>query len=71
MHIKEIVSSHRRDFTAIYCCEHCGAERRGYGYDDDNFHNNVIPSMVCEKCGKKAEDNSKAMSPKYPAHIVI
>lgn len=27
MKIKEIISQNRRDFTAIYQCEHCGHER--------------------------------------------
>ena len=42
-----------RDFTAIYECEHCGATEKGCGYDDDNFHRNVIPAMKCKACGKK------------------
>ena len=52
MKIKEITSQYRRDFYAIYECEHCGATHKSYGYDDANFHNNVIPNMVCEKWQK-------------------
>lgn len=66
MRIKEIISQHRRDFTAIYECEHCGHTYKGYGYDDDNFHKNVVPSKVCPNCGKQAEDNYKPLQPKYP-----
>lgn len=33
MKIKEITSQHRRDFYAVYECEHCGDETTGYGYD--------------------------------------
>lgn len=55
MHIKEMISQHRRDFTAIYECEHCKATKKKGGYDDSNFHRNVIPAMECEKCGKKAD----------------
>ena len=55
MKIKEITSMNRRDFRAIYICEHCGNEREGSGYDDSNFHQNVIPAMVCTVCGKSAE----------------
>lgn len=51
MHIKKILSTSRRDFTAVYECESCKATQTGYGYDDANFHSNVIPAMVCEKCG--------------------
>ena len=58
MKIKEILSQIRRDFTAIYMCEHCDHEEEGNGYDDDNFHRNVVPMMKCKKCGKKASDNA-------------
>lgn len=51
MRIKTKVSQHRRDFQAVYVCEHCGYERKGSGYDDANFHQNVIPAMVCPECG--------------------
>lgn len=43
MKIKTIESQHRRDFYAIYECEHCGHEHKGSGYDDANFHQNVVP----------------------------
>ena len=66
MKIKEIKSQHRRDFTAIYVCEHCGHEEEGYGYDDTNFHQNVIPNTKCGKCGKKAPDNYRPLTTKYP-----
>ena len=55
MHIKEITSQGRRDFKAIYKCEHCGAQVTMGGYDDDNFHRNVIPEMKCNDCGKVAD----------------
>ena len=52
MKIKQIKSQSRRDFTADYECEHCGfIEKDSYGYDDSNFHNNVIPKMKCDECG--------------------
>lgn len=54
MKIKEITNQYRRDFTAIYECEFCGATEKGYGYDDSNFHNNVIPNMECKECHKKS-----------------
>lgn len=71
MKIKKIKSQHRRDFEAVYECEHCGNTRNGYGYDDHNFHHNVIPSMKCESCGKKAPDNYRPMEPKYPSGMVV
>jgi Zn ribbon nucleic-acid-binding protein len=71
MKIKTITFQHRRDFEAIYECEHCGATDKGYGYDDDNFHRNVIPAMTCKKCGKKAPDTYRPLATKYRADEVI
>ncbi len=71
MKIKEITWRNRRDFEAIYECEHCGNEKIGGGYDDDNFHRNVIPKIRCEKCGKIAAENYKPLATKYPAHQVV
>jgi hypothetical protein len=71
MHIKEIKSQHRRDFQAVYACEHCNAEREGYGYDDNNFHENVIPKMKCEKCGKTAGEDYWPLETKYPDGMVV
>ena len=65
MKIKEILYQNRRDFRAIYVCEHCGFEKEMKGYDDANFHENVIPEMKCEKCGKKASENYRPLSTKY------
>jgi len=56
MKIEEIVSMNRRDFTAIYKCENCGTEKKGSGYDDRNFHDNVVPNMKCKNCGKSSID---------------
>lgn len=66
MKIKEIISQTRRDFKCIYQCEHCGFEYKSSGYDDANFHQNVIPNFKCEKCGKKAGTNYRPLRTKYP-----
>lgn len=71
MKIKTITYQHRRDFHCIYECEHCGYEREGRGYDDANFHNNVIPKKVCPECGKAASDEYRPLAPKYAADVVI
>ena len=71
MHIRHIMSQHRRDFYAVYKCEHCGHEVKGDGYDDTNFHHNVVPKMACENCGRKAEDTSRAATPRYPDDYTI
>ena len=71
MKIKKITSQHRRDFTAVYECEHCGLEKVGSGYDDANYHNNVIPNMKCLVCGKSAGDDYRPLTTKYPEGMQI
>ena len=71
MHIKEITSQSRRDFIAIYICEHCGDERVKGGYDDANFHQNVIPLMECPECGEVASDSYRPLATKYPDDMII
>ena len=66
MKIKTIASQYRRDFHAVYECEHCGATKNGYGYDDAYFHQTVIPAMKCEACGKTAGDGYRPLTTKYP-----
>jgi ribosomal protein L37AE/L43A len=66
MRIKEVTDRNRRDFTAIYECEHCQAEITRGGYDDGYFHKQVIPKMKCEKCGKTADEYYKPMVTRYP-----
>lgn len=71
MKIKTIISQHRRDFRAVYECEHCGHEHTGRGYDDANFHQNVIPGMWCPKCERKAGENYRPLTTKYPEGEVV
>ena len=72
MKIKQINSQHRRDFRADYECEHCGhIEKNKYGYDDSNFHENVIPTMTCTECGKAADENYRPLKTKYPDGMQI
>jgi DNA-directed RNA polymerase subunit M/transcription elongation factor TFIIS len=66
MRIKEITSQNRRDFYAIYECEHCGHTFKGSGYDDAHYHSRVVPNMVCSECGKKAKDTYRPLTTKYP-----
>ena len=71
MRIKQILSQSRRDFHAIYVCPFCGCEVEDYGYDDDNFHQNVIPKKKCPNCGKTELDGEKNYRPlqtKYKAY---
>jgi rubrerythrin len=71
MQIKKILSQYRRDFSAVYICEHCNHEYECYGYDDSYFHENVIPEMSCPSCGKKASDEYIPRETKYPDSTVI
>ena len=71
MKIKEITSQSRRDFHAIYECEHCGVTEKGSGYDDSYFHKEVIPQMKCEACGKTAAENYQPLATKYPEGFVV
>ena len=66
MRIQKILRQHRRDFTAIYECEHCGYTEEDSGYDDSYFHTSVVPAMECPKCGKVAGDGYRALTTKYP-----
>lgn len=65
MKIKTITSQHRRDFYAIYECEHCGHTHKGSGYDDGHFHGNVIPAMKCPECGKAADKSYRPLTTKF------
>ena len=69
MYLKNKINQSRRDFTGTYACNHCGFEHEAYGYDDANFHHNVIPSMECPECGKSG--GGPVTNPTIPAHVVI
>jgi ribosomal protein L37AE/L43A len=71
MKIKKITSQIRRDFSAIYECEHCNSTQEGGGYDDSYFHTEVIPKMECKSCGKKADADYRALTTKYAEHEII
>lgn len=71
MKIKEVTSQYRRDFTAIYICEHCGNVVALGGYDDEYFHTEVIPDMICKKCGKRAKDTYVPRATKYPEGMTV
>lgn len=74
MKIKQITYQHRRDFTADYECEGCGHVSKGQGYDDANFHQNVIPAMHCTKCGKTSAEcgvEYRPLTTKYPEGFQI
>ena len=72
MRIQQIISQHRRDFRAILVCEHCeNTQTLNNGYDDDNFHINVIPNIKCEKCEKVAPKEYVPLETKYEPWEVV
>ena len=71
MKIKRIIWQQRRDFSATFECEHCGHELKRSGYDDTNFHNNVIPAMECPKCSRTAAEEYRPLATKYPDGEII
>ena len=67
----------RRDFQGKYECQNCRhimIDKSLSSYDDDYFHNQVIPNKKCEKCGKSTNDlglKNERMATKYAPHEVI
>jgi hypothetical protein len=70
MKIKKITQQYRRDFSADMLCEFCDNETKlTTGYDDDNYHQNVIPNMECRKCGRSTISGGRKpdiVTTKYP-----
>lgn len=51
------------DFYAIMECEHCGhTQENKTGYDDDYYHNSVIPAMKCKACGNDSKEYPQGCS---------
>lgn len=53
------------------CCPHCGYEKEDWGYDDNYFHQKVIPDMKCLKCGKTENSDYVPRQTKYPENMEI
>jgi hypothetical protein len=75
MQILNIINQIRRDFTARLVCQSCKHEQiLNSGYDDDYFHQKVIPDIKCEKCGESTNSLNLPVEPfqtKYPAGMII
>ena len=74
MRIKKITWRNRRDFKAVFVCPFCDKEEIMIGYDDANYHQNVIPKLKCKSCGKSEIDGDKnyhPMTTKYPEGMQI
>lgn len=72
MKLIEKLRQSRRDFKGRYQCQGCGnieIDDSIDSYDDDYFHEQVIPAMKCKKCGKSTIDlglHNERMATKYP-----
>jgi len=72
MNITNVTSQSRYDFCADMECEHCGATAHlTTGYDDNNYHKNVIPSMRCKSCGKNRAGELPPAPAAKPASAII
>lgn len=64
MKLIKILDKVNNDFKGVYECETCHGIRIDngfYSYDDENFHENVIPNMTCPLCDKKADLSERYM----------
>ena len=52
MIIKEMLIQDDKEFKAIFTCEFCDNHVIKRGYNNKDFHDNIIPNVKCEKCGK-------------------
>lgn len=70
-----MISQNRRDFKADYTCEYCGhIEKNSLGYDDTNFHQNVIPEMKCKECNKSTNSEGGVIDDtqtRYPEGLQV
>lgn len=74
MKLIEKKNQNRRDFNGIYRCENCGEIEEVDGYDDRNFHDNVMPARECKSCGKSTNDlgvEKEHVPTKYPDYMVV
>ena len=72
MKIAEITSQNRRDFRAVMECESCGYMQENVsGYDDEHFHENVIPKMKCPECDEVAPESYRPMTTKYNKNQIV
>lgn len=75
MKIKNIISQNRRDFRAIMKCEFCNSEETlNSGYDDRNYHDNVIPNMKCKSCNESTiskNGNIVKTNTRYPEGMQV
>lgn len=53
MEIKSLEACYGRDLYGWLVCEHCETPVKLVGgYDDNHWHDNVLPAYHCKTCGK-------------------
>lgn len=55
MRIEKITNQIRNDIYGVLRCD-CGGEQKFVGYDDANYHRNVVPTIKCKVCGRTERD---------------
>ncbi|SCB51764.1 hypothetical protein GA0061099_102142 [Bradyrhizobium yuanmingense] len=50
MKIQTLTDQLRNDLYGTLVCEHCEHSQKFVGYDDANWHNNVLPAIKCSTC---------------------
>lgn len=75
MKIKKITTQIRRDIWSTLECEFCGnIEESVCGYDDNFYHECVLPNIKCNKCSKSTISENGTVEPyasKYPDGLQI
>ena len=67
MRITAFLTHYRNDFTANMVCEHCGVEQKlTTGYNDEYYHEKVIPAMHCPSCGLNRAGNPHPVEEDLP-----
>jgi len=70
MKILKFTCQHRHDFKATIKCEYCGhTQELAHGYDDDHYHNNVMPTITCESCGCDRSGRIPESNPDGAKHV--
>jgi len=69
MEITKTYNWNRRDFSYDAKCQFCGhVTNDNYGYDDDNYYNNVVPNTKCKNCGESTISKGQAVETVIPKH---
>lgn len=77
MKLIEKIKQSRRDFQGEYECQGCGNVETDSGYesyDDDYFHDFVIPAKTCSKCSESTNSlklGNDRVATKYPEGLQV